>query len=178
MDCQFMPLVSPKRYLSTSGKYRHGDLFVQSGSQNHGMPTMGSRLKSLRASKRLTQKQLAAKTGLAQATISDLERGDSKTMEAETLKALCRELVTTPAYLLDGVNTGEEHEAMMQEAELIAIFRELPAQAKTALVGSARLLREAMPTQSAAQPIIRNKGNRNEGHKPNTRAPTDGVHDD
>lgn len=175
MDCQFIPRVSPKRYLSTSAKYRHGDLLSQSGPQNPDMPTMGSRLKSLRASKRLTQKQLAAKTGLAQATISDLERGDSKTMEAETLKALCRELVTTPAYLLDGVNTGEEHEAMMQEAELIAIFRELPAQAKTALVGNARLLREAMPTQSAAQPIIQKKGKRNEGSDLDSGIDVDGL---
>lgn len=118
---------------------------------------MGKRLKALRLSKQLTQVQLAARVGVKQNTISDLERGDSKTMEAETLQALCRELVTTPGYLLDGVTNGEEHEAMMQEAELIAIFRELPASAKTALVGSARLLREAMPTLSAAQPIIQQK---------------------
>ncbi len=118
---------------------------------------MGKRLKALRLSKQLTQVQLAARVGVKQNTISDLERGDSLTMGAETLQALCRELVTTPGYLLDGVTDGEEHEAMMQEAELIAIFRELPRTAQTALVSNARLIREAIPTNSAAQPIIQQK---------------------
>lgn len=152
--CQFMPQVSLKRYCNAIDEYRLDDLLNQSAGQNSLMPTMGKRIKALRLSKQLTQVQLAARVGVKQNTISDLERGDSKTMEAETLQALCRELVTTPSYLLDGVTTGEEHEAVMQEAELIAIFRELPSTAQAALIGSARLLREAMPTQSAAQPII------------------------
>ena len=118
---------------------------------------MGARLKSLRLSKRLTQVQLAERTGLKQNTISDLERGDSLEMKAETLQALCKELVTTPAYLLNGVKDGDAHEEQLQEAELTAIFRELPAQAQMALVNSARLLREAIPTNSAAQPIIKTR---------------------
>lgn len=118
---------------------------------------MGKRLKALRLSKQLTQVQLAARTGLKQNTISDLERGDSLEMKAETLQALCKELVTTPSYILHGVKDGDAHEAQLQEAELVAIFRELPPSAQSALVNSARLLREAMPTTSAAQPIIQKR---------------------
>lgn len=161
MDCQFIePLVSLKRYCSASGKHRYGDLFIQSTVQNQGMPTMGARIKALRLSKQLTQAKLAEKTGLKQNTISDLERGDSLEMKAETLQALCKELVTTPSYILHGVADGEAHEAQLQEAELVALFRELPAQAQAALVNSARLLREAIPTNSAAQPIIQKRRNK------------------
>lgn len=118
---------------------------------------MGQRIKALRLSKQLTQVQLAARTGLKQNSISDLERGDTLEMKAETLQALCKELVTTQSYILHGVKDGEAHEAQLQEAELTAIFRELPPSAQAALVNSARLLREAMPTTSAAQPIIQKR---------------------
>ena len=155
--CQFMSGVSLKRYLTATTQYRHGDLLIQSHSENPHMTTMGTRLRALRLSKQLTQVQLAARVGVKQNTLSDLERGDSKTMEAATLQALCRELVTTSAYILNGVADGEEHEAAMQEAELIAIFRELPPPSQAALIKDARLLREAMPTQSPAQPIIQKK---------------------
>jgi transcriptional regulator with XRE-family HTH domain len=156
MFCQFIePLVSPQRYLKSSLEHRCSDLDFQSGKDNRLMSTMGQRLKALRLSKRLTQVQLAERVGVKQNTISDLERGDSQEMKAETLRALCKELVTTSTYLLDGVPNGDAHEEQLQEAELTAIFRELPPQAQQALVNSARLLREAIPTNSPAQPIIK-----------------------
>lgn len=121
------------------------------------MSSMGQRIKALRLSKHLTQTKLAERAGVKQNTISDLERGDTQEMMAETLQALCKELVTTPSYILHGVADGEAHEAQLREAELIALFKELPAQAQAALVNSARLLREAIPTNSPAQPIMRPK---------------------
>lgn len=144
------------------------------------MSSMGQRIKALRLSKNLTQVKLAERTGLKQNTISDLERGDTQEMMAETLQALCKELVTTQSYILHGVADGEAHEAQLREAELVALFKELPAQAQAALVNSARLLREAIPTNSPAQPIIKGKrGPANEKRStiPDSPAP-DRVHDD
>lgn len=146
MDCQVIaPRVSSKRYFAASQEHRYSDFFFQSIVQNLAMLTMGTRIRNLRKAKLLTQKQLAEMTGLAQNTISDLERGDSKTMEASTLRALCAALVTTPGYVLDGIEVGEQDASMMEEAELLAIFRDLPPHSRTALLGSARLLKAAVP---------------------------------
>lgn len=114
--------------------------------------SMGARIKQLRVSQKLTQQQLAAKTGIAQNTISDLERGKSSTMTAETLQALCRELVTTPDYILRGVENESQFEAALQEVELVAIFRALPEPAQAALIDAARLLRRAIPAPRAPRP--------------------------
>lgn len=118
------------------------------------MQTIGKRIKLLRTSRRLTQTQLAELLGVKQNTISDLERGESETMTASTLEAICRVLMTTPGFVLYGTANGTTHESMMQEAEIMAIFRELPEQAQAALVNNARLLREAIPARSASQPLV------------------------
>lgn len=127
-----------------------------------GVPTIASRIKLLRTSRRLTQVQLAERLGIKQNTISDLERGKSDGMTATTLEALCRVLVTTPSFILYGAKCELTHESHMQEAEIVAIFRELPATAQTALVNNARLLREAIPATSPAQPLV--SGNRTTKH--------------
>lgn len=134
--------------------HRRADYISQSPLDNAGMETIGKRIKLLRTSRRLTQTQLAQLLGVKQNTISDLERGESETMTASTLEAICRVLMTTPGFVLYGTSNGTTHESMMQEAEIMAIFRELPEQAQAALVNNARLLREAIPARSASQPLI------------------------
>lgn len=115
---------------------------------------MGKRLKALRTSRRLTQVQLSELLGMSQNGWSDLERDKRSDMSGVTLEAICRVLVTTPRYVLYGVDGGVDHESVLQEAELAAIFRELPRLAQTALLNNARMLREAIPSTSASQPII------------------------
>lgn len=134
--------------------HRRTDYIFQSLSDNGAMQTIGKRIKLLRTSRRLTQTQLAELLGVKQNTISDLERGESETMTASTLEAICRVLMTTPGFVLYGTANGTTHESMMQEAEIMAIFRELPEQAQAALVNNARLLREAIPARSASQPLV------------------------
>lgn len=123
-------------------------------SQNFPMLTMGQRLKALRKSRRLTQVQVSELVGMSQNGWSDLERDKRSDMSGQTLEAICRLLVTTPRYVLHGTDGVVDHESLLQEAELSAIFRELPPSAQSALLNSARLLREAMPATSPAQPII------------------------
>lgn len=118
------------------------------------MPTIASRVKMLRKSRHLTQVQLAALLDVKQNTVSDLETGKNDGMSAHTLEALCRVLVTTPGFILYGAHCEVTHESHMQEAEITAIFRELPVQAQTALLNSARLLREAIPARTPAQPLV------------------------
>lgn len=118
------------------------------------MTTMGQRLKALRKSRKLTQEQVAEFVGVSQNGWSDFERDKRADMSATTLEAICRLLVTTPRYVLYGTDGGIDYESLMQEAELSAIFRELPSSAQTALLNNARLLREAIPNTSPVQPII------------------------
>lgn len=134
--------------------HRTSDIFFQSRVQNFCVSTIAKRIKVLRTSRMLTQVQLAALLNVKQNTISDLETGKSETMTAATLEALCRVLVTTPGFILYGSENELTLESHMQEAELVAIFRELPASAQSALLGSARLLREAIPARSPAQPLV------------------------
>lgn len=134
-------------------KYRCADLLFQSAFQNRAMNSMGDRIRYLRKTRGLTQVKLREKTKLGQSTLSELESGASKTMTVETLMALCKELTTTPNFILYGAKDEADMEASLQEAELVAIFRELPASGKTALVGSARLLRQAIPSASASNPF-------------------------
>jgi transcriptional regulator with XRE-family HTH domain len=117
------------------------------------MSTIGSRVRSLRVSQQLTQVDLSARLGIKQNTLSDIERDKNGSMTAFTLEAICRVLVTTPKFVLYGVDGGTTHEAVMQEAELSALFRELPPSAQSALLNNARMLREAIPTPSAASPF-------------------------
>ena len=118
------------------------------------MQTIASRVRMLRKSRQLTQVQLAALLGVKQNTVSDLETGKNDGMSAHTLESLCRVLVTTPGFILHGANCEITHESHMQEAEIVAIFRELPPQAQTALLGNARMLREAIPARTPAQPLV------------------------
>lgn len=118
------------------------------------MQTIAGRVRALRKSRQLTQVQLASLLGVKQNTVSDLETGKNDGMSAHTLEALCRVLVTTPSFILFGAECEGTLESHMQEAEIVAIFRELPSQAQSALLNSARLLREAIPARTPAQPLV------------------------
>lgn len=121
------------------------------------METIGGRIKLLRTSRRLTQTQLADLLEIKQNTLSELETGKSIVMSAPTLEAVCRVLVTTPSFVLYGVKHGDSVETAMMEAELTAIFRELPEQAQEALIKDARLIRSAVPTNTPAQPLMKDR---------------------
>ncbi|MFI5228495.1 MAG: helix-turn-helix transcriptional regulator [Gemmatimonadales bacterium] len=61
------------------------------------------RLQGLREARKaagLTQVQLAKKVGVRQATISDLETGETTTINLELLDKICRKLGIEPAGLL------------------------------------------------------------------------------
>jgi transcriptional regulator with XRE-family HTH domain len=154
MDCMLIRPEYRRGDISAQApKYRLADLLFQSTFQNRDMDSMGDRIRSLRKARGLTQVQLRDRAKIGQSTLSELESGASQSMTVETLMSLCRVLTTTPNYVLYGAKDEADLEASMQEAELVAIFRELPATGKTALVGSARLLRQAIPSPSASHPF-------------------------
>lgn len=111
-----------------------------------GMNEIGKRVKALRISKRLTQTELADKMGIKQPSLAAIESGKTKTLKGETLEALARELSSTTSYILRGSQSSDDHEHSMLQAEMIAIFRDLPLSDKETLL---RMARGILPAKNA-----------------------------
>lgn len=119
-----------------------------------GMDTLGQRVKALRTSRQLTQTALADKLKVSQAAISMIENSSTMSLSGEVLAGLCRELVTTPDFLLNGAGSEDGHEAAMQIAELVNIMQKLPPQAREALLDSARTVARAVtPRGTSGDPF-------------------------
>ena len=65
------------------------------------MARIAIRLPVLRAQKRLSQRQLAARAGIRPDTVSALERGDTRSIQFETLARLCEVLECEPGDLFE-----------------------------------------------------------------------------
>ena len=72
------------------------------------MSGFGERLRIGRGKRNLSQRELAARTGVAQNTISRLERGLDKP-QPKTVEALAKGLKVSPSVLLADAETGTEH---------------------------------------------------------------------
>lgn len=60
------------------------------------------RLRHARKLRELTQDELAKASGIKQASISDLERGESRSFRGTTLVSLAQSLKVNPAWLAEG----------------------------------------------------------------------------
>ena len=67
-------------------------------------------------------------------------------MEGKTLESLARELSSTTGYILHGASDEHDHEHSLLQAEMAAIFRDLPLQDKETLL---RMARGILPTKKA-----------------------------
>lgn len=63
---------------------------------------IGLRIRSARRDAGMTQAELASKAGIKQGSISDLERGESKSMRGPTLMAMSRALGVNEEWLQSG----------------------------------------------------------------------------
>lgn len=80
----------------------------------------GNRLCELRRKAKLTQAQLAQKTGVSQPAISQIENG-VLSMDLAWMRAFARELGCAPADLLDPADNPDRLDE--EERELIADYR-------------------------------------------------------
>ena len=87
--------------LSIGTPFCKGDKMLYMGKD------IGLRLRRARKDAGLSQVELAARTGLKQGSISDLERGESRTMRGPTLMAVSRALGVREEWLLTG--KGEQY---------------------------------------------------------------------
>lgn len=80
---------------------RHTDIAL---GNTAAMDRLADRLKHARKLRGYTQKTLAAKSGVTQPTISDIETGEIKEPGGETTLNLCEALEISPAWLLRGTS--------------------------------------------------------------------------
>lgn len=125
------------------------------------MATIGERIRTLRLSRGLTQRELGKRVGVSAAAITQLESGTSKVPKGTVLNGLCRELRTNGPWLLEGV--GESSASVSLDAdrqELVLIFDDLPLQGRELLLAQARTLHQSFikspstlnPFQKAGSP--------------------------
>lgn len=79
------------------------------------METPGSRIRTLRKARKLTQAQLAEAMGIDQSTLSDIERGAGFT--AETLMLVCDALEANPYVIMRGATSSSP--AVKRAAEAV-----------------------------------------------------------
>ena len=89
------------------------------------MQDIGGRVRSLRTGMQISQRDLAKKCGLSQPTIANIERGRTTELKGYVLEALARELNTTQGFILNGPDSIDDHESVMMETEINAIFKSL-----------------------------------------------------
>jgi transcriptional regulator with XRE-family HTH domain len=119
-------------------------IFTNYGAGNiGGMNTIGSRVKLLRKGRHMTQEALAKALDITQPALSMIESGKTLSLSGEVLAGLCRELTTTPDFVLYGSGTVDDFESALQIAEVTSIMHKLPAQAREALLSQARLVARA-----------------------------------
>jgi transcriptional regulator with XRE-family HTH domain len=116
-----------------------------------GMDT-GKRIRALRFARGMSQKALAKAIGIAAPSLSQLETGVSVQPSGPVLAALCRVLHTNPDFLLQGVGQPGAHTSLDgDQTELVAIWNALPEAGQTALLATARGLRDAYGGKPTAE---------------------------
>lgn len=103
------------------------------------MATIGDRIRERRKALGIDrQADVAARVGIHQSTLSDIERGANT--KPEVLLKLCEVLETTPEYLVRGVEKDTS-----EEAQVLAIYRSLSATQRPAMIAMARSLQSLGP---------------------------------
>src|SRR5688572_1474355 len=84
-----------------------------------GMRDMSMRLRYARKERNLTQVELARLSGVKQASVSDLERGESKSFRGTTLLSLARALNVSPEWLSHGRGPMERRDTPLTDRAIV-----------------------------------------------------------
>jgi transcriptional regulator with XRE-family HTH domain len=107
------------------------------------MGTIGERVRLLRKKRGYSQVELAALAGIAQGSLSLIERNETAMPAGDTLAGLCRALKTTPDFLIAGGGDPDSIESAIQEHELVFLWRDLPDDARRLVLENAHAVKRA-----------------------------------
>jgi transcriptional regulator with XRE-family HTH domain len=96
------------------------------------MSTPGQRIKARRKELGLSQGQLAAMSGIAQSTLSELETGESKLPSSMKLVGLAKALKVSKLWIITG-QSGEAEIADDETQELIDMIQTMSAEQRLAV---------------------------------------------
>lgn len=98
------------------------------------------RLRHARKARSLTQVKLASISGVKQSSISDLERGESKSFRGSTLVSLAKALQVSPEWLANGKGTMERRDVpLSDEAVMVAAdWQRLPTELRNTIANMIR----------------------------------------
>jgi transcriptional regulator with XRE-family HTH domain len=97
---------------------------------------IGERLKLIRKLKGMTQQQLAKAIGVDQSAISQIERGDSKSANAENLLKIAAVLNTNPQWLLTGKGDKDLSNFRPDDGDVTKLANNLPPDKKAAWIAA------------------------------------------
>lgn len=112
------------------------------------MSSIGARIKALRIAHGLSGAELARRIGIKAPSLWEIENGQTKSVRGHTLAALCAELHTTQALILNGEPEGVSLQLATMEAELLFTIRALEPEKRIALMEYARFLRGSIPAKA------------------------------
>jgi transcriptional regulator with XRE-family HTH domain len=98
-------------------KNKNRDPFPRRGD-TEGMKEIGLRLRYARKLRKLTQEELAKRAGVKQASVSDLERGESKSFRGVTLVSIARVLNVRAEWLSQGKGAMERKDLPLSDQAL------------------------------------------------------------
>lgn len=102
------------------------------------MENIGKRIEALRVARGWSQTEAAKQLQIKQPSLSDIEKGVTKTLRGETVANLCQVFHTTAEYIYYGSRNSDDQELPLVEGELIYILRKLSPERRQALLDSAR----------------------------------------
>ena len=108
------------------------------------MSSPGQRIRERRIALRIKQYELARLAGMAQSSLSELERGDTYMPSAEALLRLSKVLGVTQAWIVTG-REGELETLDKEEEKLFGDLRKLTAEQKAAVYSLVRTMVSKKP---------------------------------
>lgn len=104
------------------------------------MDTPGQRVKWLREEKKMPQLTLAKAIGIKQPSLSQLERGKSKSPAASTLLRIAAVLEANPEWIMHGRGHPFEIDAVESDSEMRDVFSQLSPAHQAAILAAAKAL--------------------------------------
>ncbi len=118
---------------------------VAKKSKASALGTLAERVRSLRKLRGLTQDELKELSGVAQPTISAIEKGESLWVRGPTLIKLAEALLVAPKWLGQGNDSGDRDEDSTkdEERELVSMYRAMSTHLRAAWVAAGTALLRA-----------------------------------
>lgn len=114
----------------------------------------GQRIRGIRKTLGLTQGELAARAGIKQGTLSELETGVSQRPRGDSLIRIAKALDVDPDWLVTGKGSpARAAKPDEEQQELWAIWSDLSAPNRSALVAAARGLLSSQPKPTKGSPF-------------------------